>query len=130
MRVYLFLFFFFSFPRDYRIDPFVLECRLRAHSSGNEKFECPFLSDLKNRKAPRPPPMLIFSPKSPDQNSEIAILFSIVEKPNCYAFGDELLLHSLRGRACMLQTLASVNTVMVIGKCTDAFGGFFGWGRG
>ena len=32
-----------------------------------------------------------FYPKSPDQNSEIAILFIIVEKPNNYVFGDDLL---------------------------------------
>ena len=38
----------------------------------------------KNYGAPRPAPTLIFSPKSPDQNSEIAILFTIVEKPNNY----------------------------------------------
>ena len=35
----------------------------------------PFLSDQKNWRAPRPPPTLIFSPKSTDQNFEIAILF-------------------------------------------------------
>ena len=44
-----------------------------------------------NWRAPRPPPMLIFSPVSPDQNSEIAILFTIVEKPNNYVLGDDLL---------------------------------------
>ena len=42
-----------------------------------------------------------------DQNSEIAILFSVVEKPNNYVFGDDLLLHSLRGRGCKLQTFTS-----------------------
>ena len=35
--------------------------------------------------------MLIFSLKSPDQNSEIAIFFIIVEKPTNYVFGDDLL---------------------------------------
>ena len=40
-----------------------------------------------------------FSPKSPDQNSEIAILFTIVEKPNNYVFGDDLLPRSPRGGA-------------------------------
>ena len=40
MRVYLFVFFFFS--RGDRIDPVVLECFERAHSNGNEKCWCPF----------------------------------------------------------------------------------------
>ena len=56
-----------------------------------------------------PPPTLIFSSKSPDQNSEIAILFIIVEKPNNYVFGDDLLPRSPRGRGCKLQTLTCVN---------------------
>ena len=34
MRVYLFVFFLFFFPRDDRIDPFVLESCERAHSNG------------------------------------------------------------------------------------------------
>ena len=34
----------------------------------------------KNLRATRPPPMLIFSSKSLDQNFKIAILFSIVKK--------------------------------------------------
>ena len=37
------------------------------------------------------PPTLIFSLNSPDRNSEIAILFNIVEKPNDYVFWDDLL---------------------------------------
>ena len=37
-----------------------------------------------------PLPRSFFS-KSPNQNSEIAILFSIVEKPTKYVFGDDLL---------------------------------------
>ena len=52
----------------------------------------------KNWRAPRPPPTLIIFPKSTDQNSEIAILFSVVEKPYNYVFGDELLPQSPRGR--------------------------------
>ena len=75
--------------------------------------------------------MLIFFPKSPDQNSEIAILFSIIEKPNNYLFADDLLLHSPRGRGCTVISFDQcLNIVIVIGKCTDAYRGFFfGWGR-
>ena len=51
----------------------------------------PFLSDQKNWRASRPPPTVIFFPKSTDQNFEIAILFNIVENHNYYVFGDDLL---------------------------------------
>ena len=54
------------------------------------KILVPFLSDQKNWRAPRPPSTLIILPKSTDQNSEIAILFSVVEKPYNYVFGDDL----------------------------------------
>ena len=50
--------------------------------------------------APTPPPMLIFSPKSTDQNFEIAILFRIVKNHNYYVFGNDLLPHSPWGRSC------------------------------
>ena len=46
-----------------------------------------------------------FSPKSLDQNSEIAILFTIVEKPNNYVFGNDLLPCSPRRRGYKLQSL-------------------------
>ena len=52
-------------------------------------------------------PTLIIFPKSLDQNSEIAILFSVVEKPYNYVFGDDLLPNSPRGRGHKLQTLTS-----------------------
>ena len=71
-------------PRGDRIDPVVLECCERAHSNGNEKFLCSFLSDQKNWRASRPPPTPIIFPKSPDQNSKIAIVFTVVEKPYSY----------------------------------------------
>ena len=38
VRVYLFVCFVCFFPRGHLIDHVVLECRERAHSSGNEKF--------------------------------------------------------------------------------------------
>ena len=44
---------------------------------------------------------------STDQNSKIAILFSEVEKPYNYVFGDDLLLQSPRGRGYKLKTLTS-----------------------
>ena len=37
----------------------------------------------------------------------MAILFRVVEKPNNYVFGDDLLLHSPRGRGYKLKTLTS-----------------------
>ena len=71
-----------------------------------------------------------FHPKSPDQNSEIAILFTVVEKPNNYVFGDDLYPRSPRGRGCKLRTLTCVLHIVTLnGKCTDVFGGiFFGLG--
>ena len=42
-----------------------------------------------------------------DQNSEIAILFNVFEKLYNYVFGNDLLLHSPRGRGYNLQTLTS-----------------------
>ena len=53
------------------------------------------------------PPTLIIFPKSTDQNSEIAILFSIVEKPYNYVFEDDLLPHSPRERGYKFKTLTS-----------------------
>ena len=57
----------------------------------------------KNWRASRPPPTLIFFPKSTDQNFEIAILFSKVENHNNYVFGDDLLPHNPWGKGCKLQ---------------------------
>ena len=94
------------FSRGNLIEPVVLECCERAHSDGNEVI-VPFLNDPKYWRAPRPPATLIIFPKSPDQNSEIAILFSIVEKPYNYVFGDDLLPQNPRGRGYKLQTLTS-----------------------
>ena len=75
-----------------------------------------------------PPPTLIIFPKSTDQNSEI---FSVVEKPYNYVFGDDLLLPSPRGRGYKLQTFDQcLHIVMVIGKCTGVFRGIFWLGGG
>ena len=91
----------------------------------------PFLSEQKNWRAPRPPSHAHFSPKSPDQNSEIAILFTIVEKPNNYVFGDHLLPRSPRGRGPQVTNFdLCSHIVMVTGKCTDVFRGIFGLGGG
>ena len=61
----------------------------------------------KNWRALKPPPTLIIFPKSPNQISEIAILFSVVKKPYNYVFEDDLLPHSPRGRGDKLQILTS-----------------------
>ena len=54
------------------------------------KSSSALFNDQNNWRAPRPPPRLIMFPKSTNQNSEIAILFSVVEKPYNYVFGDGL----------------------------------------
>ena len=66
----------------------------------------PVLSDKIGRHL-GPRPTLIIFPKSPDQNSEIAILFTVVKEPYNYVFGDDLLPHSPHGRGNKLQTLTS-----------------------
>jgi hypothetical protein len=43
-----------------------------------------------------------FFSKSSDQNFEIAILFSIVERTNNYAFGDTMIPHNPRGKVFKL----------------------------
>ena len=70
----------------------------------------PFSSNQKNWKAPRPLPTLIIFPKSTDQNSEIAILFSVVEINYHYVFGDDLFPRSPHGRGYKLQTSTSAYT--------------------
>ena len=71
-------------------------------------------------RTPRPPPTLIFSQSQPIKILILAaILFSIVEKHKNYVFGADLLPHSPKGIDQCL------HTVMVIGKCTDAFWGIF-----
>ena len=117
---------FVFFPRGHRIDQVVLECRKRAHSNRNEKVLVPFLSDQKNWRASRPPPTLIFSPKSTYQNFEISILFRIVENNNKYVFGDELLPHNPWGRGCQATNFDEcLNIVMVIGEVYRRFQGDF-----
>ena len=91
----------------------------------------PFLSDQKNWRAPRPPPTLIILPKSTDQNSEIAISFSVVEKPYNYVFGDDLLPHSPHGMGQQVTNFDQcLHIVMVIGKCTGVFRRIFLVGGG
>ena len=79
-----------------------------------------------------PPPTLIFSPKSTDQNFEIAILFHIVENHNNYVFGDDLLHPQSLGEGLQVTNFDQcLHTVMVTGKCTDVIRGiFFGLGVG
>ena len=65
-----------------------------------------------------------FSPKSPDQNSEIAILFTIVEKPNNLRFTPSQF--PWKGLQVTNFDLC-LHIVMVTGKCTDVFRGIFFW---
>ena len=67
------------------------------------KSSSAFLSDQKIGGHQGPLPR--FFPKSLNQNFEISILFSIVEKVNNYVFRIYLIPHSPRGRGCKLQTL-------------------------
>ena len=85
MCVYLFLFCFFlsgivvSSQWSYHIGRGLIRIESKSFSA--------LLIDQKNWWATGPLPHLCFS-KSSSQNFEIAILFSIVEMPNNYAFGD------------------------------------------
>ena len=97
MRVYLF------FSRGNFIDRVVLEYREWTHLKWKLKILVPFVSDQKIGGQLGPLPRS-FSPKSPDQNFEIAILFSIVEISSNYSFEDDLILHSPRGKGCNLWT--------------------------
>ena len=81
-------------------------------------------------EVPRPLPRSFCFPKSTGQNSEIAVLFSIVEKPNNYVFGDDLLPKvPVRGPASYKLWLV-LHIVMIIGKCTDVFRGILWLGGG
>ena len=51
--------------------------------------------------------MPIIFPKSLDQDSNKAILFTTVKKPWNYVFGGDLLPHSPHGRGYKLQSLTS-----------------------
>ena len=85
----------------------------------------PFLSDQKNWRASRPPPTLIFFPKSTDQNFEIAILFNIVENHNNYVLGMTYSPTVPRGGVEVTNFNQCLHIIMVIGKCTDVFRGIF-----
>ena len=70
-----------------------------------------------------PPPALIFPPKSPDKNSDIANLVSIVEKSKNYFFEDDLIPHSLQEGLKVMNFVYCLHRVLVIGKYTDIFWG-------
>ena len=104
MPVYLFWLFVFFSPGmivstlwSYNVARGLFPTEMKSSSA---LFKCP-----KNGRALRPPLTIIIFPKSTDQNSEIAILFNVVEKP--YVFGDDLLPHTPRGTGYKLQTLTS-----------------------
>ena len=81
----------------------------------------PFLSDQKNWRAPRPPPTLIILPMSTDQNSEIAILFSVVENLITMSLGTTYSPTVPMGGATITNFDQCLHIVMVIGKCTGLF---------
>ena len=63
-----------------------------------------------------------FFPESPDQNFEIANLFSKVEKPKKYVFGDDSIPHGSGGGGLEVTNFDHcLHIVIVIGKCTDIF---------
>ena len=66
-----------------------------------------FLALLKKKNNEKINMKKFFSTGSKEQHSEIAILFSVVEKPYNYVFGDDLLPQNPRGRGYKLQTLTS-----------------------
>ena len=128
MRVYLFVLLLLFFP-GVIVSTQWSENLARGLILTEMKSSSAILSDQKNWRAPRPPPTLNILPKSSDQNSEIAILFNIVEKPYNHVFWDDLLPQSLHGRGFKLQTLSlclqCLHIAMVIEKCTDIFRGKF-----
>ena len=95
----------------------------------------PFLNDQKNWRAPRPPPTFFFLPKSPDQNFEIAILFSIVKNILTLSLGSTYS-STVPGEGLQVTSFDQcLHTVMVNWKCTVVFrmifflvGGFRGGG--
>ena len=110
VRVYLFFccFFFVVFSRGSLYRPSGPGMSQEGSFYRKLKVLVSFLIDQNNWRASRPPPTLIFVPKSTDQNFEIAILFCIIENDNKYVFGDELLPHSPWGRDYKLHTFTSV----------------------
>ena len=68
-------------------------CQKKVTIERKLKVLVPFLSDQKIGGQIDPLSRLYFS-KLFDQNFEIAILFSIVERPNNYAFRDNITPHS------------------------------------
>ena len=84
------------------IGPMALEYSERKLKVSNALFKWP-----KCWRPSKPPPTLIFLPKSPDQNFEIAIVFSIVKKSNNYVFRHDSIPHSPGGRvaSCELWSL-------------------------
>ena len=80
--------------------------------------------------APRPPPTLIVFPKSPDQNSEIAILLNVVEKPYNYVFGDDLLPHIAHGRGYKVANFDQCLHNGYLEVYRRFRGNFWVWGQG
>ena len=102
-----------------------LECHKRAHSNEKLKVLVSFISD-KKIGGHLGPLSRSFFPKSPDQNSKIAILFTVVQKFNNYVFRDDLIPQSPRGEELRVTNFDHcLHIVRVIGKYTDVFRGTF-----
>ena len=86
----------------------------------------------KNWRAPRPPPTLIILPKSTDQNSEIAILFNVVEKLYNCVFRDDILPPTVpMGGATSYKLWPMLTYSNGYWEVYRRFQeDFFGWGRG
>ena len=112
MRVYFF------FPRVNRIDTVVLECLKEIKTSR------PFLSDRKTG-GHLGPSHAHFSPKSPDQNCKISILFTIIKKLIIMSLGTTYSPQSPWEGLQVTNFDLCLHIVMVIGKCKDVFRGIF-----
>jgi len=83
----VFFFFFFSWVTvsnqwSYKIGRGLFQLRL--------KVLVLFICDQKYWRATSLPPTPLFPQRTSDQNFEISIWFSIVERPSNYAFGDDI----------------------------------------
>ena len=90
----------------------------------------PFSSDEKIGGQLGPSDALFFIPKSLDQNFEIAILFSIVEKFDNYVFENDLITHNLRGKDYTFLSLSIVCIKhLLLGNIQTFSGGIFSGAR-
>ena len=133
MRVYLFVFCFFVFCLFVFFPGVIVsiqwsknvlsELILTEIKTSSAIFKWP-----KNWRASRPPPTLMFFPKSSDQNYEIVILFEAV--PNTFVFGTRYSPTAPWEGPQVTNFDRCLHIVMVIWKRTDAFKEIFWFGGG